>query len=75
MLASYRATLHDINSHQHDVMALRGQLEALSEQSEKLDQQLQEIVDLYGKVQGHASKLILSTSTPLINKIFPSESG
>lgn len=42
---AYRSTLHDINSHQHDIVALKGQLEALPERNEKVEQQFQHIIN------------------------------
>jgi len=56
MLTTYRSTLHDVNSHQHDIAALRGQLEALPETNEKLETLLQEIIDRHAKLLSQSSE-------------------
>lgn len=56
MLTSYRSILHDINTHQHDIVALKGQMEALPERNEKLEEQFKLITDRHAAVLKKAGK-------------------
>lgn len=56
---SYRSILHDINNHQHDLVALKGQMEALPERNEKAEQQFKYITDRHSALLKKAGELLV----------------